>query len=173
VDEVFLFHGTVKRYLYRAVDKHGQVVDVLLRDRRDIVSAESFFGQAIARSGKVPASVVSDHHQPYVKAVQRAAGSAQHIRTGLHRRRGETTKPIERSHVAVRDRLRSSRGLKSRPTGQRLMEGFEVMHAMRRDHILLRRLVPSYRPTRATAHQRVRAVVAAMNVLALALTKTT
>src|ERR1041385_9578892 len=25
VDEVFLFHGAVKRYLSRAVDKHGQV----------------------------------------------------------------------------------------------------------------------------------------------------
>jgi hypothetical protein len=33
VDEVFLFHGAAKRYLYRAVDEHGQVVDVLLRER--------------------------------------------------------------------------------------------------------------------------------------------
>ncbi len=28
INEVFLFHGTVKRYLYRAVDEHGQVLDV-------------------------------------------------------------------------------------------------------------------------------------------------
>ena len=33
IDEVFLFRGTVKRYLYRAVDEHGQVLDVLLRER--------------------------------------------------------------------------------------------------------------------------------------------
>lgn len=172
-DEVFLFHGTEKRYLYRAVDEHGQVVDVLMRDRRDIASAEAFFRRAITSSGRVPASIVSDHHQPYVRAVQKAAPAARHIRTGLHRRRGETTKPIERSHVAVRDRLRSSRGLKTQATGQRFMEGFEAVHAMRHDHILLRGLVPGYRPMRATSHQRVRAVVAAMNVLALALTKTT
>jgi len=82
---VFLFHGTPTRYLYRAVDEHGNVVDVLLPDRRDIVSAEAFFRQAIAREGKVPASVDSDHHQPCVTAVQRAAGSTHHIRTALHR----------------------------------------------------------------------------------------
>src|SRR5262249_46148283 len=46
VDEVFLFHGTVKRYLYRAVDEHGQVVDVLLRERRDLASAQAFFRRA-------------------------------------------------------------------------------------------------------------------------------
>jgi len=34
IDEVFLFRGSVKRYLYRAVDEHDQVVVVLLRERR-------------------------------------------------------------------------------------------------------------------------------------------
>jgi transposase-like protein len=35
VDEMFFFRGNDKWYLYRAVDEHGQVVDVLLRDHRD------------------------------------------------------------------------------------------------------------------------------------------
>jgi hypothetical protein len=38
IDEVFLFHGAVKRYLYRAVDEYGQVVDILLRERRNLAS---------------------------------------------------------------------------------------------------------------------------------------
>ena len=29
----------------------------------------------------------------------------RHVRTGLHRRRGYTTQPVERSHVPIRDRL--------------------------------------------------------------------
>jgi hypothetical protein len=45
--------------------------------------------------------------------------TAVHIRSGLHRTTGETTTPIERSHVPTRDRLRSSRGLKTLRTGQR------------------------------------------------------
>ena len=102
-----------------------------------------------------------------MKAVKRTAPRARHVRTGLPRRRGETTKSIERSHVAIRDRPRSSRGLKTVATGQRFLEGFEVVHALRRDHVHLRQLVPDYRGRRGTAHDRTRAVVAAMNALAM------
>jgi transposase-like protein len=38
VDEVFMFRGTEKRYL----DQHGEVIDVLLREHRDLASAEAF-----------------------------------------------------------------------------------------------------------------------------------
>src|SRR5918911_2688476 len=43
VDEVFFFRGKDKRYLYRAVDERGQVVDVLFREHRDTESAVAFF----------------------------------------------------------------------------------------------------------------------------------
>jgi IS6 family transposase len=36
-------------YLYRAVDDHCQVVDVLVRERRDLASAPALFAQAIRR----------------------------------------------------------------------------------------------------------------------------
>ncbi len=68
VDEVFLFRKNDKRYLYRAIDENGVVVDVLLREYRDTESAEAFFHQAIERTGVIPEEVVTDHHQPYVKA---------------------------------------------------------------------------------------------------------
>jgi transposase-like protein len=99
VDELFLCRGGKKHYLYRAVDQRGQVVDVLLRERRDLASAKAFFRRAVKRWVLEPDQVVSDHHQPYVKAVKGVLPGATHIRTGLHRRRGETTKSVERSHV--------------------------------------------------------------------------
>ena len=49
-DEMFFFRGKDKWYLYRAVDEHGQVVDVLLRDHRDTASAEAFFEQALTQA---------------------------------------------------------------------------------------------------------------------------
>ena len=131
VDEVFFFRGTEKRYLYRAVDEHGQVVDVLFREHRDTAAAVAFFRQARRRTGWQPTKVISDHHQPYVKAVQEVLPEAEHVRTGLHRATGETTKPIERSHVFTRDRLRASRGGKTLATGQRCLGGFEALHALR------------------------------------------
>ena len=61
-----------------------------------------------------------------------------------------TTKPIERSHIATRDRLRSSRGIKTLATGQRFFEGFEAVQALGRGSIHLERLVPGYRALGAT-----------------------
>src|SRR5215813_7020877 len=66
VDEVCCFRGRQKLDLYRAVDAHGQVVDVLLRDKRDRASAEAFFRHALARTAVVPNQGVSDHHQPAI-----------------------------------------------------------------------------------------------------------
>ena len=45
---LFYFRGKHKLYLYRASDEHGQVIDRLLRDKRDRVSAEAFFRRAVA-----------------------------------------------------------------------------------------------------------------------------
>ena len=125
-DEMFFFRGKDKWYLYRAVDEYGQVVDVLLRDHRDTASAEAFFAQALGRSGQVPSAIITDHHQPYVKAIQRTVPTAVHVRSGLHRANGVTTKAIERSHVPTRDRLRASRGLKTLRTGQRSWKASNV-----------------------------------------------
>jgi transposase-like protein len=180
VDEVCFFRGTEKRSLSRAVDEHGQVVDVLVREHRDTESALAFFRQALARTGWRPTQVSSDHHQPSVKAVQEMLPEAAHVRTGLHRARGETTKPIERSHVFTRDRLRASRGVKTLATGQCFFEGFEALHARRRGHTRLTELVPGlvpgFAPTHATAHGRVharwRAVAQAVTALGSRLTKT-
>src|SRR5215467_8571989 len=68
-----------------------------------------------------PAAIVTDHHQPYVRAARQNLPGSLHIRTGLHRLTGETTKPIERSHITTRDRLRASRGLKTTATGQHIL----------------------------------------------------
>ena len=170
VHEVFFFRGTEKRYLYRAVDETGQVVDVLFREHRDTESATAFFRQGLARTGWRPTQVISDHHQPYVKAIQAVLPEAEHVRTGLHRARGETTKPIERSHVFTRDRLRAARGVKTLPTGQRLFEGFEALHALRRGHVRLAALLPGHAPAPATVHERVRAVAQAVTALGARLT---
>ena len=161
VDEVFLFRKSEKRYLYRAIDEDGVVVDVLLREHRDTASAEAFFRQAIERTGVVPDEVVTDRHQPYIKAVATTCPNTRHVRTGLHRTHGQTTKTVERSHIPTRDRLRNSRGLKRTTTGQRFLEGFEAVRHVRRGgapgggH-----LVPGRSP-----HARVRAAVAALHAL--------
>ena len=170
-DEMFFCRGQDKWYLYRAVDEHDQVVDVLLREHRDTASAEAFFEQALGRSGQTPSAIITDHHQPYVKAIQRTVPAAVHVRSGLHRVNGVTTKPIERSHVPTRDRLRSSRGLKTLRTGQRFLEGFECLRALRGGHIQLAGLLPAF--SAATSPQdHVRTVASAVLVLGMRMNRT-
>ena len=53
VNETYLKVAGTWAYLYRAVDKHGQVIDVLLSARRDLAAAWRFFTQAL-RVGTVP-----------------------------------------------------------------------------------------------------------------------
>jgi len=144
---------------------------VLLRDKRNRASAQAFFRQALARAGVIPKVVISDQHHPYVKAEAAVIPCARHVRTGLHRRRGYTTQPIERSHVPTRDRLRGARGLRTVRSGQRFLESFEALHALRRGVVKLHMLVPTYRPMRASMHETARAIVEAMDVLGTQLKK--
>src|SRR3954451_12956994 len=59
VDETYVKVSGVWRYVYRAVDQDGQVIDVYVSRRRDIASARTFFTAALTVHG-VPAEVVTD-----------------------------------------------------------------------------------------------------------------
>ena len=103
--------------------------------------------------------------------VQRLRPLSSTVRTGLHRHRGYTTQPVERSHVPTRDRLRGARGLRTVLTGQKFSESFETLHALRRGTVKLRALVPGYRPTQASEYEKIRTVLTAMEVLGTQLQK--
>ena len=59
VDEVFFFRNKrkEKRSLYRAIDEHGQVLDILFRDRRATEAATAFFRRARRHTGSAPPAV--------------------------------------------------------------------------------------------------------------------
>jgi transposase-like protein len=73
VDETYVKVAGQWTYLYRAVDQHGQVIDVLLSLRRDLYAARRFFTRAL-RAGTVPAEVTTDR-APALSASARRAGS--------------------------------------------------------------------------------------------------
>src|SRR5947208_10631778 len=47
VDETYVKVAGVWRYVYRAIDQYGQVIDVLVSARRDAAAARQFFQRAI------------------------------------------------------------------------------------------------------------------------------
>jgi transposase-like protein len=59
VDETYVKVGGAWRYVYRAVDQHGQVIDVYVSRWRNTEAARRFFDLALVDHGR-PAEVVTD-----------------------------------------------------------------------------------------------------------------
>jgi transposase-like protein len=81
-DETYVKVNGVWRYVYRAVDQHGQVIDVLVSARRDGEAARRFFQRALASLKVVPAEVVTDSASVYPAVLDELIPSAwHHVRT--------------------------------------------------------------------------------------------
>ena len=62
-DETYVKLAGRWTYLYRAINQHGQVIDVLPSARRDLAAARRFFILAL-RAGTIPAEVTTDRAPP-------------------------------------------------------------------------------------------------------------
>jgi transposase-like protein len=65
VDETYLKVAGPWRYVYRAIDQFGQVVDVFVSTRRCADAAERFFEQAIGATRVRPVEVTTDRAPAY------------------------------------------------------------------------------------------------------------
>ena len=77
VDETYLKVGGRWTYLYRAIDQHGRVFDVLLSARRDLASAREFFTRAL-NAGTVPVEVTTDRAPVYLRVLDELIPDAWH-----------------------------------------------------------------------------------------------
>ena len=65
LDEVFVkINGTI-HYLWRAVDQHGNVLDVLVQPRRNALAAKRFFRRLLKGLQYVPRVIVTDKLASY------------------------------------------------------------------------------------------------------------
>jgi putative transposase len=84
VDETYLRVGGRWCYLYRAVDRNGNLVDVMLSERRDSKAARAFFRSAKTVTGVVPARVTTDGHHSYPGAIRSELGTKVRHRTSAY-----------------------------------------------------------------------------------------
>jgi transposase-like protein len=68
VDETYVKIAGRWTYLYRAVDQHGQVIDVLVSAHRDGAAARAFFARAL-RFGPAPSEVTTDRAPVYPRTI--------------------------------------------------------------------------------------------------------
>jgi hypothetical protein len=113
-------------YLYRAVDQHGQVIDVLVSQRRDAAAARTFFARALA-VGPSPVEV-TDQAPVYPRVVDELVPGARHILEQY------ANNSAEADHGRLKARLRPMRGLKSIRSLRTVAAGHAFVQNLRRGH---------------------------------------
>jgi transposase-like protein len=78
VDETYVKVGGAWRYLFRAIDQFGQVIDVFLSPRRNSEDARQFFVQALDRTRISPTEVTTDRYRLYPRLVEELLPAAVH-----------------------------------------------------------------------------------------------
>src|SRR6476646_5193671 len=68
VDETYVKVAGRWTYLYRAVGQHGQVIDVLVCERRDGAAARAFFARALTH-GPSPVEIATDRAPVYPRVI--------------------------------------------------------------------------------------------------------
>ena len=126
VDETYVKVGGTWRYLFRAIDQFGQVIDVFLSPRRNTEAARRFFVRAIGGTRFPPVEVITDRYRVYPRVLDEMLPAALH-RTEVH-----ANKAIETDHGRLKARLRPMRGLKRDRTARVIVAGHAFVQNLRR-----------------------------------------
>src|SRR5262249_56070920 len=107
LDEVFIRINGKIHYLWRAVDQHGNVLDILVQPRRDAKAAKKFFRRLLKGLWYVPRVLVTDKLASYGAAHRVVMPSVAHRRSKCLNNRAEN------SHRPIRQRHRPMKPFKS------------------------------------------------------------
>ena len=118
LDEVFIKIGGKTHYLWRAVDQHGSVLDILVTSRRDAKGATRFFRKLLKGLEYVPRVLITDKLASYGAARRRVLRSVEHRQSKyLHTR-------AENSPQPTRARERAMKKFTSAGHAQRFLSAF-------------------------------------------------
>jgi putative transposase len=138
LDEVFVKINGELKYLWRAVDQDGMVLDILVQNRRDKAAARRFFRRLLKTTRAVPRVVVTDKLRSYSAAHREVIPSVEHrSHKGLNNR-------AENSHQPTRQRERAMKGFRSAGGAQRFLSAFSGISPHFRPHRHLT-TAPDYR----------------------------
>ena len=128
VDETYVKVAGCCRYVYRAVDEYGQVIDVYVSPRRDSGAARRFFHRALATAIVAPVEVVTDQAAAYLRVLEEVLPQV------WHRIEQYANNRIEADHAQWKRRLRPMRGLKTDISARTVIAGHAFMQDIRRGH---------------------------------------
>ena len=127
VDETYVRVAGVWRYVYRAVDQNGQVIDVNVSKRRNVDAATRFFETMLAGRDR-PREVTTDLAAPLLRVVDELLPEVLHDTSQFANNR------IECDHGRLKARLRPMRGLRTDRTASVVIRGHAFIQNLRRGH---------------------------------------
>jgi IS6 family transposase len=127
VDETYVKVSGRWVYLYRAIDQFGQVIDVLVAEKRDLAATRRFFTRAL-EYGPSPTEVNTDRTPTYPRVLDELLPAACHVTEQY------TNNPIEADHGRLKSRLRPMRGLKRLRSAQVISAGHAFVQNLHRGH---------------------------------------
>src|SRR5215212_5266620 len=140
VDETYIKVRGRWAYLYRAIDRDGDLVDTMLSEHRDMAAAQAFFRSAKAATGITPDRVTTDGHGSYPRAIRTVLG-----RRVVHRTSAYKNNRLEQDHRGVKGRIRCMRGFKSFGSAERFCRGYDELRDFLRSRPRHNQPVPAAR----------------------------
>ena len=120
VDETYRKVKGTWCYLYRAMDRNGNLVDSMLSATRDMAAAQQFFRQTLSVAQEAPQQVTTDGHDSYPRAIREVLGlSVEHSDNADRNRR------IEQDHRGIKQRYYPTLGFGAFRSAQRFCSAFE------------------------------------------------
>ena len=151
-------HGRWK-YLYRAIDRDGALVDVMLSEHRNLAAAKRFFRSAKAVTGVIPDRVTTDGHDAYPRAIRLELGSCV-----WHRTNSYLNNRLDQDHRGIKGRCRPMLGLKSAVSAARYCR----CHDELRNFLRCRSRMSQHVPAATRRWQLMRKTAIALHILATA-----
>jgi transposase-like protein len=105
------------RYVYRAIDQSGPVIDVFVSPRRDGTAARRCFERAIGTTKVMPSAVVTDLAPTYPVVLE------ERLPTVWHRTDRYANNRIEADHGRLKARLRPMGGLRQEHSARVVIAG--------------------------------------------------
>jgi len=136
VDETYVKVAGRWRYVYRAIDQFGQVIDVYTSRQRDARAARRFFKRAIGTTKVTPTEVVTDQAATYPIVMEDLLPAA------WHRTEQYANNHVEADHGRLKARLGPMRGFKQDRSARVVIAGHAFVQNLRRGHYELAVEVP-------------------------------
>jgi putative transposase len=130
-------------YLYRAIDRDGNLIDTMLSPTRDMKAARRFFRSARSVAGFVPDRVTTDGHNSYPRAIRSTLGRNVRHRTSVY-----LNNRLEQDHRGIKGRIRCMRGFKEHEAADRFCREYDELRSFLRSRSRHNQYVPATRRRR-------------------------